>query len=108
MRLRMANTTNGPSTAFESPFLDSTVLEGVRRESEATPWPATEHEKVTTGPQILVVGAHGAPVVDGEYAIHQDGVSEGGKLPANGRILLGKIDPKRPFMFEVRDRVCAI
>ena len=70
--------------------------------------PAADHERSTGGPQILVVGAKDAPVTDGGYAFHRGDIVERGKLGTSGLAPFSKIDPTRPFVFEVRDRVCAI
>ena len=70
--------------------------------------PVAEHERSPGAPQILVVGVKDAPVVDGEYAFHQGDIVERGKLGTSGLAPFSKIDPTRPFVFEVRDRVCAI
>ena len=97
----------------DSPFLDARIVRERSRQSEPAIEPAihdpqTEHEGTQGEVQILVVDAQDAPVVEGEYAFHQGGVTEGGKLGTNGRASFSKIDLKRPFVFEVRDRVCAI
>ena len=68
----------------------------------------TEHEEVRGKRYIMVVGARNALVTDGKYAFHQGNVTEKGKLDRNGRAHFSKIDPSQPFLFEVRDRVCAI
>lgn len=69
---------------------------------------ATEHEGGPLARLILVVDDENKPLTDGEYAFHQGDLSERGKLDANGRANFSKIDLTQPFMFEVRDRVCAI
>jgi hypothetical protein len=71
--------------------------------------PDIEAEKASSPARsIRVVGAGNAPVTRGEYAFHQGKITESGKLDADGRARLGNIDPSRPFLVEVRDRVCAI
>ena len=71
--------------------------------------PSTEQEGFPPRPRsIQVVAARNVPVTVGEYAFHQGKVTESGKLDANGRAYFRKIDPSQPFLFEVRDRVCAI
>jgi hypothetical protein len=57
--------------------------------------------------QIFVVDFKESPVT-GNYAFHQGKVIQKGKLAGDGSAPFGKIDPKRAFVFEVRDRVCAI
>ena len=59
-------------------------------------------------PQIFVVGADLKPLADGRFAIHQGTVVEKGSLGKDGRAAVGRIDLKRPFVFEVEDRACAI
>jgi len=115
----------------ESPFLDEPLFPGevaqevdrraaaLLRESpfQSDAWTSfeqtldegvTEYEGSPRGPQILIVDGRDAPVTDGEYAFHQGSVSESRRLDANGRASYFRIDPSRPFMFEVRDRACAI
>jgi hypothetical protein len=58
--------------------------------------------------QVFVIDAFGKPVADGEFAFHQDGVVETGTLAADGQAAFSRIDPARPFLFEVKDRACAI
>jgi hypothetical protein len=58
--------------------------------------------------QVFIVDASGKPVGDGKYAFYQDDIVEAGDLGADGRAAFSKIDPARPFLFEVKDRVCAI
>jgi hypothetical protein len=48
------------------------------------------------------------PVENGEYALHQDNITERGALGKGGRVTVKRIDVTRPFIFDVRDRVCAI
>jgi hypothetical protein len=64
--------------------------------------------EVMQRPHLRVEGAGGAPLTAGDYAFHQGSVSERGSLAQAGLAYLGKIDPARPFRFEVRDRVCLI
>jgi len=81
------------------------------RFEEVMPEPAkTKREEVRDRPQILVVDDKDEPVTDGEYAFHQGELSERGKFSEErkGRAYFSKIDPTQPFVFEVRDRVCAI
>ena len=82
--------------------------EATAPETESTagePW--AEFEATRPTGQILIVDENNAPLVDGQYAFHQGDVTERGTL-AGGRALLGKIDPARPFVVEIPDRVCAI
>ncbi len=67
-----------------------------------------EHERPRPLPQVFVVAGNNAPVTDGQYAFHQGDIVERGRLDATGRAAFSRIDPARPFVFEVRDRVCAI
>jgi hypothetical protein len=69
-----------------------------------------EFESAQTGLKLLVVNENDAPLLDGEYAIHQGGSSERGTFSASGKGLaqFKSIDPAKPFIFEVRDRACAI
>lgn len=72
--------------------------------------PAPEEEGATQSLSLLVVDESGKPLVKGEYAVHQDGRSERGDFATagNGLALFKTIDAAQPFLFEVRDRVCAI
>jgi hypothetical protein len=81
---------------LESPFLDAELFE-----AEA---PAR------TGPFIVVESDKDQLLAAGEYAFHQGKIVEQGKFSDKmpGQAHLGKIDPGEPFIFEVRDRVCAI
>ena len=94
----MSNTTEPPVASIRSPFLDAEIRRAPEPEAEAP----------RMVPQIALVGVNDVPIADGAYAIYQDAVVERGKLGPNGLVPLGKIDPARPFVFEVRDRVCAI
>jgi hypothetical protein len=83
-------------TQLESPYLKDQLFD-------------TE-SSTSTGPYIVVESGKDQLLTAGDYAFHQGTVIERGqfatKLP--GRAFLGKIDPRQPFIFEVRDRVCAI
>jgi hypothetical protein len=81
--------------SLESPFL-SAEFEGIEREASRS------------AAYFMVVDERGAPLSEGDYALHQGSVSERGSLAAGGRVPLGKIDVKRPFSFEISDRVCLI
>src|SRR5687768_7144905 len=87
---------------LETPFLDAEFV--FEREDDE----AETAAKTRGAPQVLVVGLNDMPLADGEYAFHQDGVIEKGSLASNGLAAFTKINPARPFLFEVRDRVCAI
>jgi len=67
-------------------------------------------EETREAPRLLVVDERGQPITEGEYVFHQGPQPHRGKFSAEqaGRAYLGSIDPARPFVFEVRDRVCAI
>lgn len=80
------------------------------RFEHALPRPATKiTEEVPQRRHILVVDDRDKPVAEGEYAFHQGNLIERGMLDATGGLaFFGRIDPKKPFVFEVRDRVCAI
>lgn len=64
----------------------------------------------STGPFLVVEYEKNRPLPAGDYVFHQGSVTERGTFgPASaGRAALGKIDLRQPFIFEVRDRVCAI
>src|SRR4051812_39102989 len=81
---------------LESPFFNAELFEAGSRPATAT--------------FIVVEDERQKLLTDGDYAFHQGTVFETGSFaPAlPGRAALGKIDPQRPFVFEVRDRVCAI
>ncbi len=100
----MCDKTASSAKDLESPFLDSIALQAGHEDEGLTTGP----QSTPAGPQILVVAADNMPLTDGDYAIHQSDVVEQGKLGPGGRVTFGKIDPKRPFIFAVRDRVCAI
>ncbi len=70
----------------------------------------TQQEEVRDLPHILVVDDKDMPVTNGEYAFHQGNLSEHGEFSEKrkGHAYFSKIDLTQPFMFEVRDRVCAI
>src|SRR5262245_8785690 len=98
----MSAKTNAVAGTLETPFLDAEfVFEREDIEGETA-------VRTPGAPQVLVVGLNDAPVADGDYAYHQDGIVERGTLAKNGLAAFTRIDPARPFLFEVRDRVCAI
>jgi subtilisin family serine protease len=69
----------------------------------------TVQGEVRDRPGLTVVNDKDELIAEGEYVFHQGGLIERGKFEdKNGRAYFGKIDPARPFVFEVRDRVCAI
>lgn len=72
--------------------------------------PAPEEEGATQALSVLVVDERLQPLVDCDYAIYQGERSERGQFAKGGKGLAAfkTIDPTQPFMFEVRDRVCAI
>ena len=80
------------------------------RFEHALPRPATKKtEEVPQRRHILVVDDQDKPVAEGEYAFHQGNLIERGMLDATGGLaFFGRIDPPKPFVLEVRDRVCAI
>ncbi|CUS34107.1 hypothetical protein COMA1_11519 [Candidatus Nitrospira nitrosa] len=59
---------------------------------------------------LVVVDGEESPITEGEYAFIQGQVVSRGKFSQGNRgcAYLGKINPALPFVFEVRDRVCAI
>ena len=71
--------------------------------------PKTKPDEVRARPSISVVDDKNQPITDGDYAFHQGSISESGTFRnGKGIAYFGKIDPTQPFVFEVRDRVCAI
>jgi hypothetical protein len=75
------------------------------------PAPSPMREEVAQPLNLLVVDDNDKPLIEGEYTFYQgDSLSERGQfdLRASGRARFGKIDPSKPFVFEVRDRVCVI
>jgi hypothetical protein len=89
-----------------SPFLDDVAL--LERATTAEESLHQEGETVQSGVQVRVVGVKDVPIADGEYAFYQGDVLERGNLAKDGSATFNRLDPKRPFIFEVRDRVCAI
>jgi hypothetical protein len=90
-------------TALASPFLE--VATPVKNKpGEETPRPKPPRGVA----QLFVVDSFGKPLGDGEYALYQDDLVDSGRLAADGRAVFSKVDPARPFLFEVKDRVCAI
>ena len=87
-------------SAEESPFvqIEHVLKEPVRRPPEEVPLPA----------RIVVVDANDKPLTAGDYAFHQGSVHQTGTLSTSGYAYFGKIDPRKPFVFEITDRVCAI
>ncbi|MCI4568154.1 D-alanyl-D-alanine carboxypeptidase family protein [Lysobacter sp. CFH 32150] len=77
-------------------------LESLMREP-----PKTKPEETRLRPHLVVVDAQDKPIADGEYVFRQGNVVETGSL-SSGYAFFGKVDPSRPFVFEIRDRVCAI
>lgn len=67
-------------------------------------------EETREASRLLVVDDSNQPLIAGEYAFYQGTQAERGRFSAEraGRAYLGRIDPAKPFLFEVRDRVCAI
>ncbi|MDP2334499.1 MAG: S8 family serine peptidase [Reyranella sp.] len=59
---------------------------------------------------VLVVDEQGRAVIDGSYTAWQGTIREAGSFTAAGKGMasLKSIDPAKPFVFEVGDRVCAI
>lgn len=84
---------------LESPFLSMEL------EPEITP---AEHEGGRAPSSIQVVDENDRPVSEGTYVAQQGRVTQEGRLDANGRADLGEIDPAQPFLFGIKDRVCAI
>ncbi|MGC4093003.1 MAG: hypothetical protein QM756_34975 [Polyangiaceae bacterium] len=80
---------------LESPFLNGEVEHFERETSAAASY-------------FVVVDEGGAPLGEGDYTLVQGKVSQSGPLGADGRVPFGKVDPARPFLFELRDRVCMI
>lgn len=87
------------SDMFRAMQLESPFLKGESFEAPA---------RVASGPFIVVEHEKDRPLTVGEYTFHQGDTVERGWLDGNGRASLGRIDPKKPFVFAVRDRVCAI
>lgn len=84
---------------LESPFL-SLELESVGE--------LAEQEGGGARAPIQILDENDRPISDGTYVAEQGRVSREGKLDANGRADLGDIDPAQPFLFGIKDRVCAI
>jgi peptidoglycan hydrolase-like protein with peptidoglycan-binding domain len=55
-----------------------------------------------------VVDESDRPLEGERYILHQDTQTEDGTLGKGGRASLSKIDPEKPFLFEVAGRVCGI
>jgi len=87
-------------SAEESPFvqIEHVLKEPVRRPPEEVPLPA----------RIVVVDANDKPLTAGDYAFHQGSVHQTGTLSTSGYAYFGKIDPRKPFVFEITDRVDAV
>ena len=118
---------NPSASGIESPYLDREVLgtgnaelgHEVSDAIERSPFVRMEQivakpaprqtEEVALRPHIVVVNANDKPLSGADYAFHQDGrLSQKGTLAASGFAFFGEIDFKKPFVFEVLDRVCAI
>jgi hypothetical protein len=97
--------------ASTSPFVRELEEERVAERIEdvmTEPARPSRPTEIALPPHLRVVDASDAPVSDGEYAFHQGGVIERGRLASGGLVALGKIDRSKPFQFEIRDRVCTI
>jgi V8-like Glu-specific endopeptidase len=94
---------------IDSPGTDQLYESGESGFGQPPDEPQTESEKASPkGKSLRVVGAGNAPVTGARYAFHQGALKEEGTLDADGRAPFGRTDPSRPFLFEVRGRVCAI
>jgi hypothetical protein len=95
---------------FLADLLGRRASPGPRPSAEQSPDEAVADtlQEGAGGPYLVVVDERLQPLRAGEYAFHQGEQREHGQLDANGRASFGAVDPSRPFVFEVRDRVCVI
>lgn len=70
----------------------------------------TKPEEVRLRPHVNVVDEQDKPITDGDYAFRQGNTIERGQFSKErgGFAFFGKVDPARPFVFEIGDRACAI
>eukprot|EP00456_Euglypha_rotunda_P061159 TRINITY_DN51173_c0_g1_i1.p2 TRINITY_DN51173_c0_g1~~TRINITY_DN51173_c0_g1_i1.p2 ORF type:complete len:161 (-),score=40.01 TRINITY_DN51173_c0_g1_i1:10-492(-) len=57
---------------------------------------------------LQILSAPDVPSGNVSYAFHQGNTMETGKSSSTGRVELKAIDPAKPFLFEIPDRVCTI
>jgi hypothetical protein len=113
--------------ALESPYLNEEVLgtgtaelgHGENGALDQSPFARMEQivakpaprqtGEVALRPHLVVVDENDKPLSGADYAFHQKGkASQKGKLTESGFAFFGEIDFKKPFVFEVLDRVCTI
>ena len=92
---------------FERELSDLDLSQVERQVSEpAQPWKG----EVSDQPHVLVVDEKDELIGEGEYVFHQGKLATHAKFNQTGKgcAYFGNVDPARPFIFEVLDRVCAI